>query len=91
MFALRMLIALGEEIWICQFPIKVPKLEDENWEILGVISHGGNRLETEPLRFSLILLERPVCGARISRGSPMLGLDKWDQMSYVAGMSVSLN
>lgn len=51
MFALRMLIALGEEIWICQFPIKVPKLEDENWEILGVISHGGNRLETEPLRF----------------------------------------
>lgn len=77
MFALRMLIALGEEIWICQFPIKVPKLKEENWEILGVISHGGNRLETELLRFALIPLERPVCGARISQGSPMLGFDKW--------------
>lgn len=76
MFALRMLISLGEEIWIFQFCVKILELEEGKWKILSATFHGENRLERELVHFSLILLKQPVCGARIHRGSPMIGFDE---------------
>lgn len=52
-----------------RFATLLPKylnLGKKSGKYLGVTSHGEKGLEAEPLRFSLILLEGPVGGARIS-------------------------
>lgn len=60
--------------------LKYLNLRKKSAKYLGVTSHGEKGLKAEPLRFSLILLEGPVGGARISRGSPAM-----------EGVSVSLS